>query len=87
MEIGYKEPANADFFDTWLSEHQDAWISTSGYGRLQQYVNYGHGSKDPPEALYGYEPWRLEKLRGLKDKLDPEGCFNGYQPFIKELNH
>ncbi|MCJ1351084.1 MAG: hypothetical protein MMC33_001066 [Icmadophila ericetorum] len=85
MEAGYKDSANEELFDTWLSEQQDAWIKSSGYGRLQQYVNYGHGSKDPPEALYGYEPWRLEKLRALKKELDPEGWFNGYQPFVTEL--
>ena len=81
MDGGYKAPADEDYFDNWLSKNQDAWIETSGYGRLQQYVNYGHGSKDPPEALYGYETWRLEKLRSLKHELDPEGWFNGYQPF------
>lgn len=81
MEVGYKEPANEQLFDNWLSGQQDALVKTSGYQRLQQYVNYGHGSKDPPEALYGYEPWRLEKLRSLKMELDPEGWFNGYQPF------
>ncbi|KAF7911818.1 hypothetical protein EAE99_011000 [Botrytis elliptica] len=84
MEIASKTPENAETFDTWLSEQQDALIETSGFFRLHQYVNYGHGSKDPPEALYGYEPWRLEKLRALKKELDPEGCFNGYQPFVTE---
>lgn len=81
MEAGYKDPADEDYFDNWLSKQQDALIKSSGYGRLQQYVNYGHGSKDPPEALYGYEQWRLEKLRSLKQELDPERWFNGYQPF------
>jgi hypothetical protein len=82
MEAGYRDNTHADIFDDWLSTQQDMFIETSGYGRLQQYVNYGHGSKDPPEALYGYEPWRLTKLRALKADLDPEGWFNGYQPFI-----
>ncbi|KAI3320508.1 FAD binding domain-containing protein [Xylariaceae sp. AK1471] len=83
MEASYRvDSSNAPIFDSWLSKQQDSWIETSGYGRLQQYVNYGHGSKDPPEALYGYEPWRLERLRALKVELDPEGWFNGYQPFV-----
>ena len=30
--------------------------------------------------LYGYEPWRLEKLRGLKKVYDPKGKFNFYNP-------
>jgi hypothetical protein len=69
--------------------HLDYWkqrfIETSGYGRLQQYVNYGNttsSSEDPLEALYGYEPWRLERLRDLKQKYDPENMFRWYQPLI-----
>ncbi|RYP14179.1 hypothetical protein DL765_006540 [Monosporascus sp. GIB2] len=84
IEGAYKSPADEDLIDEWLSKQQDKFIETSGYGRLQQYVNYGHGSKDPPEALYGYEPWRLEKLRRIKKEYDPEGWFNGYQPFLDE---
>ncbi|KAL8783268.1 MAG: hypothetical protein Q9213_004744 [Squamulea squamosa] len=83
MEAGSKDHANDDIYDAFLSTQQDAWIRTSGYGRLQQYINYGHGSKDAPEALYGYEPWRLARLRALKSELDPEGWFNGYQPFAE----
>jgi hypothetical protein len=83
-EIASKTSENAEIFDQWLSEKQDALIKSSGFSRLHQYVNYGHGSKDPPEALYGYEPRRLERLRVLKKELDPEGWFNGYQPFVPE---
>jgi hypothetical protein len=70
--------------------HLDYWkqrfIETSGYGRLQQYVNYGNttsSSEDPLEALYGYEPWRLEKLRRLKQIYDPDNIFRWYQPIIQ----
>ncbi|KAL8669474.1 MAG: hypothetical protein Q9168_005936 [Polycauliona sp. 1 TL-2023] len=86
LEVGAKDHSNEEIYDEFLSKNQDAWIKTSGYGRLQQYVNYGHGSKDPPEALYGYEPWRLERLRALKRQLDPEGLFNAYQPFVEGLS-
>ncbi|TVY94337.1 FAD-linked oxidoreductase [Lachnellula willkommii] len=86
IEGAYKDTAHEDVIDEWLSKQQDAIIATSGYGRLQQYVNYGHGSKDPAEALYGYEPWRLEKLRRLKKVFDPEGWFNGYQPIVEGLD-
>lgn len=82
IEAAFKTSLNETIFDDWLSKQQDAFIESSGYGRLQQYVNYGHGSKDPPEALYGYDGWRLEKLRALKQEFDPEGWFNGYQPFV-----
>jgi hypothetical protein len=43
---------------------------------LDTYVNYANG-QETLEALYGYEPWRLEKLRGLKAKYDPYNKF-GY---------
>lgn len=73
-----------------FEEHLDDWkrefIRVSGYGRLQQYVNYGNTTStlpDPPEALYGYDPWRLQKLRGLKKQYDPENMFRWYQPLIE----
>jgi hypothetical protein len=73
-----------EWSNNWLNKWKQRWISTSGYGRLQQYMNYGHGTSilDPPEALYGYEPWRLQKLRKLKQVYDPENCFRWYQPFV-----
>ncbi|UQC74785.1 FAD binding domain-containing protein [Colletotrichum lupini] len=77
-------------FKPKFEEHLDRWkkefIATSGYGRLQQYVNYGNTTttmKDPPEALYGYEPWRLEKLRALKQRYDPDNVFCWYQPLVE----
>ena len=52
----------------------------SGQDRMFSYVNYALGNEGP-EAWYGYEGWRLERLRGLKDKYDPERRFNFYAPF------
>lgn len=43
------------------------------------YVNYAYGDEGL-QAMYGYEPWRLEKLRDLKHTYDPEGKFNFYAP-------
>lgn len=45
------------------------------------YVNYAFGT-EPLEQMYGHEPWRLEKLRSLKNKYDPFGRFNYYNPII-----
>ncbi|KAL9114276.1 MAG: hypothetical protein Q9227_001698 [Pyrenula ochraceoflavens] len=39
------------------------------------YVNYAMGD-EPPEQIYGYEPWRLERLRNLKQKYDPLNRFS-----------
>lgn len=55
-------------------------IESSGYGRLQQYVNYGHGFYDSAESLYGYDDTRMKRLLQLKDEYDPEGWFDAYQP-------
>jgi hypothetical protein len=41
------------------------------------YVNYAAGD-ETLEMLYGYEPWRLEKLRKLKSEYDPNNCFRFY---------
>lgn len=46
---------------------------------LHAYVNYAHGDESL-EALYGYEDWRLWRLRRLKGKYDPFGKFAYYAP-------
>ncbi|GKT47127.1 FAD-linked oxidoreductase chyH [Colletotrichum spaethianum] len=74
-------------FEAHLDHWKKEFIATSGYGRLQQYVNYGNTTstmRDPPEALYGYDSWRLEKLRALKRRYDPENVFRWYQPLMEE---
>ncbi|KAF2009519.1 FAD-binding domain-containing protein [Aaosphaeria arxii CBS 175.79] len=50
----------------------------SGYP-YYAYVNYVHGD-ETLESIYGYEPWRLQKLRKLKKQYDPFGRFNFYSP-------
>ncbi|KAK4167727.1 putative FAD-dependent oxygenase [Cladorrhinum sp. PSN259] len=55
---------------------KDIWKALSGTAQKRSYVNYAQGDEDP-KALYGYEPWRLQKLHALKKKYDPEGRF-GY---------
>lgn len=58
---------------------QEALVRGSEDGKLHSYVNYAAGN-EAREALYGYEPWRLEKLRGLKRRYDPHGRFDFYLP-------
>ncbi|KAJ5273272.1 hypothetical protein N7478_008397 [Penicillium angulare] len=52
----------------------------SGQEHMYSYVNYAAGNEGP-RSWYGYEPWRLEKLRALKEKYDPEHRFSFYAPF------
>lgn len=49
--------------------------------RLNTYVNYVYGD-ETLEMIYGYEPWRLERLRGLKRKYDPHRRFNWFNPIV-----
>lgn len=81
FDLDYRE-----HFEGHLDRWKKEFTAVSGYGRLQQYVNYGNTTstlKDSPEALYGYEPWRLKKLRLLKAKYDPGNVFRWYQPLIE----
>ncbi|KAI4266485.1 MAG: hypothetical protein L6R38_008709 [Xanthoria sp. 2 TBL-2021] len=47
--------------------------------RFHAYSNYANGD-ETLEQLYGYESWRLEKLRRLKRKWDPNGSFRFFNP-------
>ncbi|KAL8669581.1 MAG: hypothetical protein Q9168_005836 [Polycauliona sp. 1 TL-2023] len=56
------------------------WHAGDTPGRLASaYTNYANGD-EPLEALYGYESWRLDRLRGLKQQYDPENKFRFYNP-------
>lgn len=57
-------------------------LLTNASGRaLNAYVNYASGVESL-EAIYGYEDWRLEKLRKLKMEYDPTGRFGYYAPIF-----
>ncbi|EOA88281.1 uncharacterized protein SETTUDRAFT_149812 [Exserohilum turcica Et28A] len=59
---------------------RDAMIE--GTGKLHEaYVNYARGDEST-EQMYGYEEWRLEKLRMLKAEYDPHGRFNFFAPIL-----
>ncbi|KAL8639487.1 MAG: hypothetical protein Q9226_008865 [Calogaya cf. arnoldii] len=49
--------------------------------RFNAYSNYANGD-ETLEQLYGYEPWRLEKLKMLKRKWDPERRFRFFNPIM-----
>jgi hypothetical protein len=58
----------------------DALLEGTGK-KLEAYVNYARGDESVAE-VYGYEPWRLEKLRRLKREYDPYGRFNFFAPIV-----
>ncbi|KAI4093259.1 MAG: hypothetical protein LQ339_007737 [Xanthoria mediterranea] len=47
--------------------------------RFNAYSNYANGD-ETLEQIYGHESWRLEKLRRLKRKWDPNGSFRFFNP-------
>lgn len=51
--------------------------------QLTTYVNYAFGD-EPAQQMYGYEPWRLKKLRALKKEYDPHNRFGYYNPISFE---
>jgi hypothetical protein len=48
---------------------------------LRAYVNYADGDESLQE-VYGWEDWRLEKLRKLKAQWDPENRMRYYVPIV-----
>ena len=58
---------------------RDTLAATSGYGGLTVYSNYANGDESLPE-VYGWEEWRLEKLKKLKAQWDPENRMRYYVP-------
>lgn len=50
-------------------------------GGWHTYVNYAHGG-ETLEEIYGKEPWRIEKLKSLKQEYDPRNLFKYYAPLV-----
>lgn len=71
-----------DFAFQWARETEDLWNAGEGEWRKPTtYVNYAAGHESL-ESMYGYEPWRLEKLRALKAQYDPLNKFAYYNPIV-----
>ncbi|KAI4864936.1 FAD-binding domain-containing protein [Hypoxylon rubiginosum] len=79
-------PKGSDLLEpakTWAKESWDIWNAGQPTRKPATYVNYATGNKyESLESIYGYEPWRLERLRGLKIKYDPHNRFRFYVPII-----
>jgi hypothetical protein len=73
--------------------HEDARVYATGIrnalyhgvdARKQKrhtYVNYAFGDESLQE-VYGYEQWRLDKLKTLKKAYDPKNAFGYYVPIV-----
>lgn len=74
-------PANNVTLDAYVWEMgqriRAAMLNGTGL-ELRPYVNYANGDESQ-EAVFGYDPWRLQRLRDLKKRYDPLGRFNFYE--------
>jgi fumiquinazoline A oxidase len=77
IEMIYDDDASANVADDWAKAQRSEFEGVSGYDKLYVYQNYAHGD-EPIEAIYGYEAWRLRKLKAVKKAYDPKVVFNGY---------
>ncbi|PYH77480.1 FAD binding domain-containing protein [Aspergillus uvarum CBS 121591] len=65
----------------WADETRALWNQGQPGRQPSTYVNYAFGD-EPVASMYGYEPWRLARLRALKQKYDPHNRFRFYNPFV-----
>ncbi|ORY71425.1 uncharacterized protein BCR38DRAFT_479917 [Pseudomassariella vexata] len=70
-----------DLAHKYSQEIRDLWNAGAPDLKPLTYVNYAFGDESL-ESIYGYEPWRLERLRGLKQQYDPNNAFAYYNPII-----
>lgn len=65
----------------WLKRITDGLYKGVGRGQRHAYVNYANGNETLAE-VYGREAWRVDKLKDLKARWDPENRFRWYNPII-----
>lgn len=71
--------------ETWVGEVRDIWNGGQPGRQPKTYVNYAAGHDyETLESIYGYEPWRLDRLRSLKATYDPENRFRFYSPIVSQ---
>ncbi|RYC63464.1 hypothetical protein CHU98_g2746 [Xylaria longipes] len=75
-----------EFAKGWARQTRDIWNEGQPSLQPSTYVNYAHGDESI-ESMYGYEPWRLDKLSSLKATYDPAGHFSHYNPIISSEGH
>ncbi|KAK8071484.1 FAD-binding domain-containing protein [Apiospora hydei] len=84
ISVNYAPDASLDAAAVqWAREAVDMWNQGQLTRRPTTYVNYGLGDESL-ESIYGYEPWRLERLLSLKKAYDPHNKFRYYVPLIRD---
>lgn len=79
--IMYKPDPAIDPIATALGSkiRQHLLDGTDDPSRMRSYLNYAHGDESV-QSLYGWEDWRIERLKELKQKWDPENIMRYYVP-------
>ncbi|RWA04937.1 hypothetical protein EKO27_g10166 [Xylaria grammica] len=81
-------PDGSDLLDAanqWAKESTDIWNAGQPDRQPKTYVNYAMGHDyETLDSIYGYESWRLERLRSLKATYDPENRFRFYVPIVSD---
>lgn len=79
LQFQYTDASLVPAMEAYGKAWREASVAKSGYGdnKLYVYTNYARGD-EPLEALFGYDSWRLKKLRQLKSVYDPNNAFKGY---------
>ncbi|KAL9032426.1 MAG: hypothetical protein Q9180_006507, partial [Flavoplaca navasiana] len=75
----HHSPENAAAATKYGRQARQLFVQGASPMRLNAYSNYANGD-ETLEEIYGYEPWRLEKLKRLKRKWDPKGRFCFFNP-------
>lgn len=74
-----------DAAETWAKEVWDLWNGGQPDRLPRTYVNYAIGHDyETLDSIYGYEPWRLDRLRSLKAIYDPQNRFRFFVPIISD---
>lgn len=81
-------PEGSDLLDaaeTWAKESWEIWNEGQPQSKPKTYVNYAEGHDyETLESIYGYDSWRLDRLRSLKAAYDPENRFRFYVPIVSK---
>ncbi|OQN99435.1 hypothetical protein B0A48_14412 [Cryoendolithus antarcticus] len=79
LQFDYTDPSILPGIEAYGKAWRQQSIENSGWDddKLYVYPNYARGD-EPLDSLFGYEHWRIEKLRMLKKEYDPTDAFRGY---------